>query len=238
MFGYVIDLALKFARALTKRKITNLLILHHASGRTAKTKEEGAQIVRDYNDMHIRKGNRAIDYNACTGGDGSTFWGRGLEYEGGHVLNSGKSAGMNARSIGHCALGDFEHNQMPVAQKEAIKRFARDCCQKYGITQIIRHKDVKNTDCPGRYYPFEEIKAYALNHNIQPEPEGDDPLLWKVAVGVLNFRKSASTSAKILEVLHKGDLVKLDRYVKGEKWARVWRGDVLGYVWLSYIGER
>lgn len=247
MFEYVIDLGLKPKRPYAKRGKTNLIILHHASGKTPKTKAEEEQLVRDYHQMHINKGNRGIDYNFLVGPLGNVYKGRGLEFEGGHVLNSGKSAGMNARSIGICALGDLEKNQMPAAQKEALKRLTRDVARHYDITDIIPHKAVKNTDCPGKNYPLAEIKAYALDageavppdHGLELVP-GESKVVYKVTVGDLNMRSGPSTKDKVIKMLHWGDLVQLGRYNPPEKWARVFSlpDKNEGFVWLEYIGER
>lgn len=163
MLEYVKDLGLKPKHPYAVRKVTDLIIEHHASGKTCMTDAEAEDVIRSYHNSHIAKGNRGIDYNFLVAGNGSVFKGRGLEYEGGHVLNDGKSAGMNARSVGICALGDFERNQMPQAQKDAIARLTRDVAQHYGIKDIIKHKDVKATDCPGKNYPFDEICEYALS---------------------------------------------------------------------------
>ena len=41
---------------------------------------------------------------------------------------------------------------MPEAQKNAIIRLARDVAEYYGITNIKGHREVGDTDCPGRNY--------------------------------------------------------------------------------------
>lgn len=171
-FSYVKQAGITAAKPYAERKKTNLIIDHHSSTKMPMTDEEAIELIRSIHAAHIRKGNRGIDYNFLVAGNGSVFDGRGLKYEGGHVLNGGKSTGMNARSVGICALGDFEHNQMPEAMKDGLKRINRDVAQQYGITEIIKHKDVKDTDCPGQYFPFDEIKEYALGQDApQPVPE-------------------------------------------------------------------
>lgn len=155
-FDYVKDFGLKPARAYVKRKSTQRIILHHTSGGASET-------VQGIHAYHISRGHAGIDYNICVLKDGTVVWGRGLDYAGGSVNNSAAaSRGYNDTSVAIVALGDFERNQMPAAQKEALKRVVRDVAQHYGITEIIRHKDVANTDCPGKFYPFDEIKSYAL----------------------------------------------------------------------------
>ena len=175
-FSYVQDLGLQFNGALVPRKSTVRIIEHHTSGGPGET-------VQGIHAYHLSNRHKGIDYNFCVLADGTVVKGRGLEYCGGSVNNSApRSKGMNDNSVAIVALGDFEHNQMPDAQKEGLKRITRDVAQHYGITEIIRHKDVSDTDCPGQYFPFDEIKAYALGWPIEtptpaPEPEKSIPAL-------------------------------------------------------------
>ena len=163
-FSYVKDYGLKFSEALTPRKKTVRIIEHHTSGGPGET-------VQGIHAYHLSKLHKGIDYNFCVLSDGTVVKGRGLEYCGGSVDNSApRSKGMNNDSVAIVALGDFEHNQMPEAQKEGLKRITRDVAQYYNITEIIKHKDVKDTDCPGKFFPFDEIKAYALGGQPQPAP--------------------------------------------------------------------
>lgn len=163
MFEYVEDYGLKFSGALTPRKKTVRIIEHHTSGGPGET-------VQGIHAYHLGNGHKGIDYNFCVLADGTVVRGRGLEYCGGSVNNSApRSKGMNNDSVAVAALGDFEHNEMPAAQKEGLKRITRDVARYYGIAEIIRHKDVSDTDCPGRYFPFDEIKAYALGRE-EPKP--------------------------------------------------------------------
>lgn len=164
MFEYVQDYGLKFNGALVPRKKTVRIIEHHTSGGPEET-------VQGIHAFHLGNKHKGIDYNFCVLADGTVVKGRGLEYCGGSVNNSApESKGMNDDSVAIVALGDFEHNEMPEAQKEGLKRITRDVAQYYGITEIIRHKDVADTDCPGKYFPFDEVKAYALGGQPQSAP--------------------------------------------------------------------
>ncbi len=233
MLSEVKDYGLKFKGQLARRTNTNLIVLHHTQGGTAET-------VGSIHALHLAKGNKGIDYNICVEKNGTVVWGRGLDAIGGHTNNSySKTRGVNARSVGIVALGDMDRNPMSKAQLDAIKEVTRAVVKYYGIKEVLSHKEIAGsnyTDCPGKYFPTEEIRAYALgNDNLIPDEK--NPLLWRVAVGVLNFREGASTKSKVLKILQKGDVVRLDRYVAGEDWARVYVDGVLGYVWLKYIEE-
>ncbi len=237
-FEYVQDHHLKFSGILTKRGKTDLIVLHHSEGGAAET-------VESIHNYHLGEGHKGIDYNICVLKNGDVVWGRGLEYEGGHTMNKAglPTYGVNASSVGIVCLGNFMRDQMGDAQKEALKRIVADIVRYYhftSITQIVTHKEIAGpgyTDCPGIYFPTDEIREFIRNGGKTAEPTPADPYLWHVTVGDLNFRQDADLKAPVIEVLHRGDEVKLDRYVEGEKWARVYAHGRLGYVWLNYIGE-
>lgn len=212
-FGYVKDCGLQFNGALVPRKSTVRIIEHHTSGGAGET-------VQGVHNYHLSKGHKGIDYNFCVLADGTVVNGRGLEYCGGSVNNSApRSKGMNDNSVAIVALGDFEHNQMPEAQKEGLKRITRDVAQHYGITEIIRHKDVSDTDCPGQYFPFDEIKAYALGGGTQSTPTPQEPendAAWNVdhtlyrpchveLKNYMNFRTGPGEEHSVIRQLHNGD---------------------------------
>lgn len=237
MFNDVIDLGLIPKRPYIKREKTDLIVLH-MSGSTSKD-----ETVQSIHKSHIQKGNKGIDYNIVIERDGDVVWGRGLEYEGGHVANGNKkTAGVNARSVGICCLGDFEVERMPASQLESLKRIVADVVLHYefkSVKQIVTHDGIAGpgyTDCPGKNFPYDAVIKHILNYKtVEPTP---DPRLWKVIVRDLNFR--ATPGGKILKVLHFGDLIYLRRYVESEDWSRVRLGGPdgkEGYVWLKYIGR-
>lgn len=167
MFEYVKDLGLAPARPYTKRKLTDLIVLHHFAADA--TPEE----VHLY---HIGRGHRGIDYNVVVLLDGGAVWGRGAGYVGGHVLNSGASRGMNARSIGIACQGNFEARSMPAAQKGMLFRVIRDCLRAYpDIGTILGHKEVKVTACPGRNFPLDQAKRLLAAHMDSMSGEASDP---------------------------------------------------------------
>ncbi len=153
MFEYVKDAGLKPASPYVKRSRTNLVVLHHVQGNMS---------VRQVHELHLGRGHKGIDYNIYIGKDGEVYWGRGLQYEGGHTLNSGISAGVNARSVGIVCNGDYTKEQMSAAQLAALKRVTLDVAKHYGLAaeQIKAHREVGNTDCPGKSYPTNEVREY------------------------------------------------------------------------------
>lgn len=164
MFEYVKDLGLTPERPYTKRDETNLVVLHHFES------DASAQAVHAY---HISRGHKGIDYNIVVLKSGEAVWGRGLEYEGGHTNNTAsRTRGVNARSVGIVCQGNFNLEKMEAVQKDMLCRVTRDVADYYGIKDIQSHKEISGvdyTDCPGTYFPTDEVRAYAMREAEQPE---------------------------------------------------------------------
>ena len=127
---------------LTKRTKTDTIILHHRAGNGD---------VESIDRTHKGNGWTCIGYHFYVRKDGSIDRGRQEDTVGAHAY------GSNSTSIGICAEGNFETDIMGDAQKQAIIELVNYLKNKYGITKVIRHKDVNATACPGRNYPFDEI---------------------------------------------------------------------------------
>ncbi len=147
MFENVMDKKLVFKGALAKfAKAPNTIVLHH-SGASAD------QSVEQIHNYHIGKGWLGIGYNVLVDKNGVVYWGRGIDYVG------AQCKGYNEISVGICAIGDMEHNQMPDAQKKSIIKLIKEIKEYYpSITKIVGHKELSATDCPGKNYPLTEIK--------------------------------------------------------------------------------
>lgn|GEM_PF-3331443 len=162
MFEYVKDLGLMPQRPYTRRKNTDLIILHHFESGAS------AQAVHAY---HISRGHKGIDYNIVVLKSGEVVWGRGLEFEGGHTSNAApRTKGVNARSVGIACQGNFNLEKMETAQKDALCRVARDVADFYRITDIKGHREISGTDytdCPGNYYPLGEARDFALMETME-----------------------------------------------------------------------
>ncbi|WP_197408930.1 N-acetylmuramoyl-L-alanine amidase, partial [Christensenella hongkongensis] len=162
MFDYVKDAGLKFKRPLTKREQTTMIILHYVGG------EMTVQAIHDMHNNDKKSNYNGIAYNAYVDLDGTIYWGRGLEYQGGGTLSS---LGLNPIAFQIVANGNFNRRTMPEAQKNAIIRLARDVAEYYGITNIKGHREVGDTDCPGRNYPLDEIRNAILAKEEQAMPD-------------------------------------------------------------------
>ena len=49
---------------------------------------------------------------------------------------------------------------MPTAQKRAIKELIAYLKETYPNAKVVGHKEIGDSNCPGKYYPLEEMKNY------------------------------------------------------------------------------
>ena len=159
----VIESGLRFASNLTKRTRTTAVILHHA--------EASNCTVYDVHRWHLANDWAGIGYHYFVRKDGRIYRGRPENTVGAHA---GSKSGYNAKSIGICFEGAYDREVMPAAQLAAGKALIRDIMSRYGKLDLLRHKDVCDTDCPGEKFPWEQIK----NYNITEKDE-DDMLIYK-----------------------------------------------------------
>lgn len=131
---------------MTKRKETDLLVLHH-QGTTVR------QTVKQIHDYHKNSNGWAgIGYHFYVRTNGEIWSGRPLDYVGAHAY------GFNNNSIGICFEGNFEIETMSDAQKEAGKWLVAYILNKYPTIKDIKgHRDLMATACPGKNFPFVEI---------------------------------------------------------------------------------
>lgn len=132
----------------SRRSKTDYIALHHA--------EAVSCTAQDVHRWHIANGWTGIGYHFFVRKDGSVYRGRPLDVLGAHVQ------GMNSCSIGICAEGDY-HNKdktMPEAQKTAIRELIGYLKGIYPNSEVVGHREIGDSNCPGRYYPLDEMKNY------------------------------------------------------------------------------
>jgi N-acetyl-anhydromuramyl-L-alanine amidase AmpD len=137
------DVTYKWNGALTKRRSTTRIILHHA----AASKCTAQQI----NQWHLANGWVGIGYHFFVRKDGSVYRGRPEDTVGAHAGNN------NYDSIGVCFEGSFDREQMNEVQRKAGAELVAYLKGKYGITKVQKHSDVNATGCPGTHFPFAAI---------------------------------------------------------------------------------
>lgn len=74
--------------------------------------------------------------------------------------------GMNERGIGIALVGNFSKERVSRRQFDALVYLVRALQRYYKIpaSRVIGHRDVpgKNTECPGKYFPWQEFKRHLL----------------------------------------------------------------------------
>ncbi|MEO1996166.1 MAG: peptidoglycan recognition family protein [Planctomycetaceae bacterium] len=68
----------------------------------------------------------------------------------------------NNSGIGIVLVGNFETQKPTAAQVASVQRLVRALALEYGISaeNIIGHRDVKATACPGQHFPLSDIKQH------------------------------------------------------------------------------
>ncbi|OPX87006.1 MAG: N-acetylmuramoyl-L-alanine amidase [Pelotomaculum sp. PtaB.Bin104] len=143
----IIDQQYSWRDSLADRSTTDYIILHHAAVSAASP--------QDIHRMHLNNGWTGIGYHFYVAKDGTVYRGRPLNSAG------AQCQGYNDRSIGICAEGNYQYEIMPEAQKVAIAELLRYVTGLYPQAQVVGHRDLNATACPGTNYPFDEIVTLA-----------------------------------------------------------------------------
>ncbi len=151
----IIDRHLKFTSALSKRRRTDYIVIHHPEAVTAS--------VEQIHQWHVGNGWAGIGYNLYIRKDGSVYAGRGVEYVGAHAQ------GYNSRSVGVCCEGDYHRKDksMPAAQYAALVDVVRWLKQKYPDAAVVGHRELMSTNCPGQYFPLDKLKGDLMMKNFE-----------------------------------------------------------------------
>lgn len=137
------------------------IILHHIEA-----SRPGSTIpVTDIDEWHKANGWCGIGYHFYVTKTGKVYRGRPEDAIGAHALNH------NVNTLGIAVEGKYQSESMPKAQKDAVIKLGQYLRRKYEIDTILRHKDVNSTDCPGKNYPFNDVKNEILKYPIkEPKP--------------------------------------------------------------------
>lgn len=153
--------SLKWAQPLAKRLRTEAIILHHAEAENA--------TVQDIHRWHLKRGWAGIGYHYYIRKDGSVYQGRPEDTVGAHA---GSQSGYNSKSIGICFEGNYMAESMPHAQFTAGIELISLIQKRYqGVLTILGHRDVCNTDCPGKNFPMAQLKNYKDAEEIEMTTE-------------------------------------------------------------------
>lgn len=126
-----------------------VLIFHHAAIRDIS--------VEEVDKLHQNKGWEGIGYHYFISKDGTIYEGRPESAEGAHTI------GKNRDSIGICVEGNLEEAEITLNQMLSLENLSLYLCLRYDINDILQHKDLANTLCPGKNFPMEEIKSSIID---------------------------------------------------------------------------
>ena len=145
------------------------IVLHHTAS--------SAGSVESVHEAHIGRGWDGIGYHFLIGngkgmGDGEiqqTFRWR-EQIHGAHAKSPNNE--YNEYGIGICLVGNFEESDPSDAQLASVKRLVSVLKHEYQLTdsQVIAHRDVKATACPGKNFPIGEISRSSVFPVLAGQP--------------------------------------------------------------------
>ena len=138
----IIDTDFQWAHALTRRVVTDTIVLHHAAA------DGSAEAVHQ---SHLARGWAGIAYHYYVRKDGSVYRGRPEWAVGGHT------SGHNWHTLGICFEGNFEAEEMGAVQLRAGRELIADIRARWGGLSVTGHRDLGTTACPGRNFPLEDM---------------------------------------------------------------------------------
>lgn len=146
------------------------IALHHMAHPTAD--------IKTVEKWHINQGWRAIGYNFWVALDGTIYEGRGFNLGAGVTNQNG-----HIISIGFQGDYHFSDIKMPDAQFNAGIDIIKYVIEKIPtIKNISGHSNFMTTDCPGQYFPLEEMKTLKKRGIImQKELTEVNDIVWEYA---------------------------------------------------------
>ena len=103
-------------------------------------------------EMHKKRCWSCIGYHFYIRKNGFIYRGRPENAVGAHAT------GVNDRAFGIALEGNFNNEQLTSEQMSSLLALSKYLIKKYNIKDLKRHMDIKNTECPGKNFCFEEIK--------------------------------------------------------------------------------
>ena len=134
------EVKLFFREGMEKRsKVLEYIVIHH----TASTRD---MTVQEIHQLHLNQGEnwKGIGYHFYIDKQGVIWRGRPEEMSGSHALD------YNSVSIGICLSGNFEIEQPTDNQLKSLSELLQHLKQKYGNVQVVGHRDLNATACPGK----------------------------------------------------------------------------------------
>lgn len=131
----------------------NYLVLHHTAGSSTQLPEDVK-----YRDPYSGKVYKA-PYHYLVYLDGRIYKVRPVSSSGVCVANA------NSRVICVAGVGNWENADITTPQfVEAVAQLCAVLLIRYPRLEIVLHKYLVQTDCPGRYFPFRQIMSRVENY--------------------------------------------------------------------------
>ena len=130
------------------------IVIHHSL--TDDSRSVSWEAIRKY---HLQQGWHDIGYHygiELVGDHYEIFSGRRPDQSGAHC----KEGGMNARSLGICLVGNYDHIRPPDQALALLATLVKSLQNTWGtpLTNIHRHSDFASyKSCPGRLFPWAEF---------------------------------------------------------------------------------
>lgn len=198
----IVETNLQFSRAPSKRTRTGRIILHHTA-----SADVPASTIHQW---HLNQGWSGIGYHFVIRAGGAIERGRPEDTIGAHSGPAG-----NGDSIGIVLTGNFETGKPTAAQMDSLVWLLKDYLfPKYGVKPVIGHKDVMSTACPGKNFPWDDLKRRLeeddemIYKTLNDVPEWGKPLVKKLidrkslagdGKGNINLPESTLKTLVILE---------------------------------------
>lgn len=135
----------KWASSLNYDFKPNMIVYHHTV--------DSNMTPQKIDEIHKGRGWSGIGYHFYIRKDGTIYRGRPESAVGAHA------PGVNSRAFGISIEGNLNNETLTQNQIKSIIQLSKHLMTKYNIRDLKRHKDVRNTECPGKNFPFEEIKT-------------------------------------------------------------------------------
>ncbi len=178
------ETSLRFNGSLNKRKSTKRAIIHHSA-----SPDVPASTIHGW---HLGQKWAGIGYHFVIRAGGAIERGRPEWTIGSHSGPAG-----NGDSIGVVLTGNFEAGKPTEAQLDSLVWLITQYLEpRYGNLDVIGHKDVMATACPGKNFPWEELRERLEDDEMIYKTLNDVPDWGKPLVKKLIDRKSLAGDGK------------------------------------------